>query len=293
MRKGTRGVFLALLAAGAAFGGQHLRRQAESTAEGWTEKDGRRIAHTVNRRFTFARAYPERTKAVDLLLEETFDVRTDSGAEGEKGTVTVEAFPAGANSGKPMWKIRADGSRGEAEENLYRVSKPGCCGARDLFTYFGLLNGRELFTADEAILKLEVPNTAVRRYAAYRDHMAVDGIPAGSRLKNVIGSLQWGSDREASSAILLTSASDAESDRFAVKKLRFVVNGKESDEDHMDLWSADGSSDPGKVGGFTIRVHAYTEPDVLIEIPVEGDRLVVEKAMLAPGVSVHAVAASR
>jgi hypothetical protein len=293
MRISTRGVLLALLAAGAALGGRHLRRQAESTAESWTEKDGRFLRHTVNRRFTFATAYPERTRAERLLLEETFDRLLDSGAEGEKSSVAVVAFKAQSPDAAPLWKIKVEGGSGEPQGNLYRVTNPGCCGAQDLSTYFSLLNGRELFSADSPILQLEVPNTGVHRYAAYRDLMSADGIPDVGKEKGIIGVLQFGSDREPAARVLVTAAKDFQNENSAAKKSAFVHEGKEVEEPEFDLWSADGSNDPKKIGGFSIRIHDFMEPDFLLEIPVEGDRLVIEKARTAPGVSVRPAATSR
>ena len=293
MRNSTWNVFLALLAAGTAFGAQHLRRQAESTAESWTGKDGRFLRHTVNRRFTFATAYPERTREERLLLEETFDRLLDSGAEGEKSTVTVEARKAESADANPLWRIRSAGGSGEPEGNLYRVTNPGCCGAQDLSTYFSLLNGRELFSADSPILQLEVPNTGVHRYAAYRDLMSAGGVLEFGKEKGVIGVLQFGSDREPGAKVLVTAEKDFENDNYTAKKSAFVHEGKEVEQPQFDLWSADGSSDPKKIGGFSIRIHDYMEPDFLLEIPVEGDRLVIEKARTAPGVSLHPLPASR
>jgi len=53
-----------------------------------------------------------------------------------------------------------------------------------------------------------------------------------------------------------------------VKRLAIVSAGKEVEEERFDLWSADKSADPGKIGGFAILAHAFAEPDLLFEIPV-------------------------
>jgi len=270
---------------GAALPAPKIRREAASSAETWKEKDGRRITHTVNRRFTFATTSPERFRKVDLLLAETFDRTLDSGAEGEKSKVTVEATRAGDASGKPFWKIASEGSSGEpTEENLYRVTRPGCCGAQDLSVYFSLINGKELFASDAPILKLEAPNTSFRRFVAYHDRMAASPIPEASNHKGVVGVIEYGNDREGASRLYVLADKPEPPENFAAKKLSIVANGKEAEQDRFDVWAADKSPDTAKIGGFSIRVRAYSDPEVLFEIPVEGDRLVPEKAKPAKGI---------
>jgi hypothetical protein len=263
------------------------RREATSFAESWTTKDGRRITHTVNRRFTFARAWRDRTTGVDLLLAETSDRRLDSGAEGEKSTVSVEAF-RGSGSGGTLWSLHAEGSAGEArDDGLYRVTRPGCCGAQDLSTFFSLLDGKELFTSAAPIVSIDAPNSVFRRFAAYHDLMAAAPVPGGERDRRVVGRLQYGSDRARAESVLVVAPIAEPDESWAAKKVSVVIDGRESEGDRVDLWSADKAADAAKIGGFTIRVTAYTTPELLVEIPVEGDRLVPEKATLGKGVSLR------
>ena len=262
-----------------------VRREAVSSAETWKESGGRRITHTVNRRFTFAAVYPERYKKVELLLSETFDRRMDSGAEGEKSRVMVEGSAAGDPSGKPLWKIETDGSSGEAtDQNVYRVNRPGCCGAQDLGIYFSLVNGKELILSDAPILTMEVPNSSLRRFVGYQDTMAASPIPGEKTRKGVVGMLQYGSDREPAERLFVVADNPEPPEDFAAKKLSIVVNGKEAEDSRFDVWAADKSSDPSKIGGFSVRVRDFSNRDLLFEIPVEADRLVPEKAKVAKGV---------
>ena len=260
-----------------------LRREATSSAETWRTADGRRMTRTVNRRFTFATVRRERTGSEVILLAETFDRRLDSGAEGEKSAVEVAADTAG---GRRLWTIRTEGASGEPrEDNLYRVTRPGCCGAQDLSIFFSLLDGRELFSADSAIRAVEVPNTELRRFAAYHDLMAASPVPGAGKDPHVVGALFWGSDRAPAERVLVLSSAERPDERFAVKSVALVSGGGEIAEDPFTLWSADKSADPGRIGGFSIRVRAFTEPDdLLLDVPVEGDRIAVEKATLGKGI---------
>jgi len=262
-----------------------LHREASSSAESWKTKDGRRMTHTVNRRFTFAEVHPERYGADALLLEETFDRLLDSGAEGEKSSVEVSATTL---AGKRAWAFRSAGAAGEArEDNLYRVDRPGCCGARDLSVFFSLLDGKELFDSDTPILAIDVPNSSLRRFAGYHDMMAASPSAESEKNARVIGVLSYGSDRARARRVLVISAAPKSDENGAVKKLAIVFAGKEVEEDRFDLWSADKISDPGKIGGFAIRARAFTEPDLLFEVPVEGDRLAIEKAVLGKGITLE------
>ena len=240
------------------------------------------MEHTVNRRFTFARTHPERFGGKDVLLEETFDRLLDSGAEGEKSSVAVAAFSL---AGKPLWTIQTSGASGEArEDNLYRIVRPGCCGAQDLSAYFSLLDGRELFTADVPIVRIDVPNSKLRRFVAYHDLMAATPVKESKKNGRIVGALSYGSDRESARRLLVVASEDKPDEKFAAKRVSLVSAGKEIDDDRFDLWSADKSEDPGKIGGFSIRVRAFTDPEVLFEVPVEEDRIVIEKATLGKGI---------
>jgi len=243
------------------------------------------MTHTVNRRFTFAEVHPERYGANTLLLEETFDRLLDSGAEGEKSSVEVSATSL---AGRRAWTFRASGAAGEArEDNLYRVDRPGCCGARDLSLYFSLLDGKELFDSDTPILAIDVPNSSLRRFAGYHDMMAASPSPESEKNPREIGALSYGSDRAPARRVRVLSAEPKSDENGAVKKLAIVFAGREIEDDRFDLWSADKSVDPGKIGGFAIRARAFTEPDLLFEVPVEGDRLAIEKATLGKGITLE------
>ncbi|HET7453195.1 MAG TPA: hypothetical protein VFL12_10665 [Thermoanaerobaculia bacterium] len=263
-----------------------LAREASSSAETWTTADGRRITHTVNRRFSFVTTHRDRTGGEVILLGETFDRRLDSGAEGEKSSVEVEAS---ATSGKRLWTLRTEGGSGEArDDNVYRITRPGCCGAQNLSLFFSLLDGRALFSADSEVRAVEVPNTAVRRFAGYHDLMAASPVPGAGKDVHVVGALFWGSDRAPAERLLVISSAADPNESYAAKSLALVSAGKDVAEDPFVLWSADKSTDPGRIGGFSIRVRAFTEPDdLLFEVPVEADRLALEKATLGKGITLR------
>ena len=255
-------------------------REATSRAE-WTGRTRR----TVNRRFTFSAIHPEAKGSKTLLLDETFDRGFDSQAEGETSTTEVEAFALQGDAKTPLWKIRTRGSDGAPDGELYRITRMGCCGSQNLDLYFSLLDGRELFSSDGPILRLEVPNTAVRRYVGYHSLMAASPVPEAAGRKDVVGVLTYGGDRAPAARFLVIVKGRPAKDDDARKGL-FFIRGDESVEGPVfELWSADGKSDRAAIGGFAIRVTDFAKDDFLVEIPVAGDRLDVARAKTAPGIS--------
>jgi hypothetical protein len=122
---------------------------------------------------------------------------------------------------------------------------------------------------------------------AYHDLVAAAPIPGGEKDRRVVGRLQYGSDRAPAESVLVVAPVAEPDENWAGRKLSVVVAGKESEEGRVDLWSADRAVDPARIGGFAIRVRTYSTPDLLVEIPVEGDRMAVEKATLGKGVSLR------
>jgi hypothetical protein len=257
-------------------------REAASRAE-WSA----RTRHVVNRRFTFAEFHPRAKGSLTLLLAETFDRSFDTQAEGEKSSTTVEAFAIPGDAKLPVWRFQTEGAEGAPDGELYRVTHPGCCGAQNLDVFFSLHDGHELFASDGPILKLEVPNTAERRYVGYHSLMAATPIPEAGARKGVIGVLTYGSDRAPAARLLVVGSNVAAPDDYARKGLAFVRNGKPVDEPILELWSAGKANGRAAIGGFSIRVTDYAKNDFLLEIPVAGDRFDTARVKTAPGVSVR------
>lgn len=100
---------------------------------------------TRNKRFTVVDFLTDHgTHREALVLRESFFMDREDGVEGPPNTtVTVEAM-----SGKNMrWTIHEPGERGDAvTDNLYMVSKFGCCDTPPIYTYFSLADGRKIRT---------------------------------------------------------------------------------------------------------------------------------------------------
>jgi len=84
-------------------------------------------------------------KSQTLVLRESFVADRNRGAEGPpNATVTVE----GIRDAKVQWTFQEPGQRGDAvTDNLYMVTKFGCCDAPSVYTYFSLADGRKVRTS--------------------------------------------------------------------------------------------------------------------------------------------------
>lgn len=106
---------------------------------------------TRNKRFTVVDLLKDHGTHIEtLVLRESFFMDREDGVEGPPvATITVEAM-----SGKNVkWTIHEPGQRGDAlTDNLYRVSKFGCCDTPPIHTYFSLADGRKVRTNNYAEL---------------------------------------------------------------------------------------------------------------------------------------------
>jgi hypothetical protein len=98
----------------------------------------------LNKRFTVVELLLKRGSE-DLVLRETFYTDLVFGVEGPpNATVTVEAMD-GTNV---RWTVREPGQRGEpVTDDVYQVTKLGCCDAPPTYTYFSLKDGAKLRTS--------------------------------------------------------------------------------------------------------------------------------------------------
>jgi hypothetical protein len=76
-------------------------------------------------------------------LRESFVIDRQDGIEGDKSMLRVEAL-----DGKRIkWSFEEAGERGQALDQVYEVTKLGCCDAPNTYTYFSLRDGKKLRTS--------------------------------------------------------------------------------------------------------------------------------------------------
>jgi hypothetical protein len=98
---------------------------------------------TRNKRFSIVDVWSKNGSAVEaVVLRETFFADRQEGIEGAKSTAKVEAL-----DGKVVrWSFEEAGDRGQVMNQMYEVTKFGCCDSPNTYTYFSLRDGKKLRT---------------------------------------------------------------------------------------------------------------------------------------------------
>jgi hypothetical protein len=98
---------------------------------------------TRNKRFTIVDLWSKGGSAVKaLVLRESFVMDRQDGIEGANSTVIVEALDGAA----VLWSFEEAGESGRVRNQVYEVTKSGCCDAPNTYTYFSLRDGNKLRT---------------------------------------------------------------------------------------------------------------------------------------------------
>jgi len=96
---------------------------------------------TRNKRFSIVDLFSKHGSAREaLVLRESFLMDRQDGIEGANSVVKVEAL-----DGKVVrWSFEESGERGEVMDQVFEVTKLGCCAAPPTYTYFSLRDGKKL-----------------------------------------------------------------------------------------------------------------------------------------------------
>lgn len=98
---------------------------------------------TRNKQFSIIDLWSKHGTALEeLVLRESFLADRQDGIEGDKSTVTVEAL----NGKVVRWSFEEAGERGQVLDQIYEVTKLGCCDAPPTYSYFSLRDGKKLRT---------------------------------------------------------------------------------------------------------------------------------------------------
>jgi len=253
-------------------------RSATSSITTYTDKDLGVVAEIVNRRFSFASFYVDNVSSEEnhrtLLLEEEFKVKKSLSAEGQLGTVTVQAWMGhGPAASEKAWSLTQDGDEGAVLDRFYRVEKYGCCGSEKTGVYFNLSAGRKIFTSTSELFRIEVPNTSnsLTRYVGFDSEMA-SLPPNGSEQRgDVIGLIQYGSEDRIVDAIEVRRVTKSDED-YGTPTIEGLYRLKRVGQSQipLELWGADKKNDPSSLSAFSM-VFSYDKLNTII-IPVVNDK---------------------
>src|SRR5260221_7289925 len=286
---------LGLLATGPAAAGT-LSLPAESTAE--IGLDGETlVSHLVNRGFAVERPYDHATgRFVPLLLRQQVDVVRRSDAEAASvAAIEVAAWNLGADSdAPPLWTLAGDGEAAQSwGEQFLVITKLGCCGARDVYSGYSLLNGRRLFSATGNRLpgdwaRLEVPNSrGLLRWAFLHAAYSADADAIFAGHPGAVAMVSYVSETEPQRRLLFTAVEPGQVDRFMGwdSMIGFSVGDHGQPEQQVELWLADGRQDRAAIGGISLSIR-FTE-SLIATVPIENDTLDLPHATLPEGLTVQ------
>lgn len=96
---------------------------------------------TRNQRFFLSPVWDQHNQSgAVLVLRETVTTSWEPGVEGARSMVKLESL----GNGSANWSLEEPGDKAQVINELYQVTKFGCCGSPSTYTYFSLLNGRKL-----------------------------------------------------------------------------------------------------------------------------------------------------
>lgn len=232
-----------------------------------------------------------------LLLAQSVAVtrRTDmDGSQNPK--IRVDASDIGADGALTRaWKIEAVAEEGGIAYlgvfgEAYRTTLFGCCGSLNADTYYSLVNGQKMVTANGDLALLEVPNSrGLVRLAGVETPWSATQDPMFLEQRDLLGIITYAShDGTIERVALRIGGDDFESMADSLMSLPELVwvplDGSEATGD-LTLWSLDGEQDPANLTGVSLRV-TYT-PEAWVEIPLVADRLDLAAAQLAPNLSLE------
>ena len=209
--------------------------------------------------------------------------------------LTVHAYPqcmraavrgaAGADLtilGVSVLTSMSDADVAEAGAPFYKTTKYGCCASVSTYTWYNLFTGQKVFTGTNNLVKISVPNTggdALDRYVTFHSNMAATQSAEMKRLKDVLGVLEYGTNKRVTHRIILHAA---DSDTFDLgppevgvthqKETRFATNDQDQE---VALWAYDGKKGTTSLSDFTVTLKW---DDKQITIPFKNDAPMLSEA---------------
>ncbi|MGH9822008.1 MAG: hypothetical protein ACREDR_01945 [Blastocatellia bacterium] len=272
-------------------GKKGIERSATSTITTRLDKEHGIVADITNRRFTFNEFFVDNVSSDEnrrtLLLLEEFKSEKSFSAEGQLGTVRVQAWlGTDPSPTKKIWTFTQDGDEGVAMERFYKVIKHGCCGAEDTSVYYNLSAGQKVFTSSAPdLFKIEVPNTSnsLTRYVGYSSAMASIAPPESSEPRVVIGAIEYGSEDKVIDRVLVRRTVKGDAD-FGTPPIEALYRRKRVKNEALELWGANNKNDPSSLSSFDMVFSFETAGS--ITIPVVNDRFDLAHAISSKGFAI-------
>ena len=238
--------------------------EAVSSFSTWYDSSGAcRVRRIVDQEFSQYDGY--------VLLEST-DVTICQTAEGSQSTVSVQRWQDDSVGLAPRYRFEANGERGRQMDAIYEIHQSMSGGGDDVYTYFSMENGGEVFHSNVPAIRLDLNRSPWRRYLALTP-----------------GLIQYG-DGTLPSARVGIDGMKGNVDEYCVTRFGFVQPGKSGLADSLVVTSNVDPRGPMAVPEFTVRAElsgCYSDEDTSdywLEIPIVNDRLEISKARMSEGI---------
>jgi hypothetical protein len=260
-----------------------ISHEARSQVRLYRDAAGCESVQTVSRQFRVVTVTDRTGGPRRLVLEESYDVRHCLTSESVSSEAVVTAWNPDDPASEPLYRITGRGVTGAPVGTLYRMVSRSCCGSRALSTYYSLLSGRVLFSASGPALRLDDPSTGEHRFLAFHDTYSAHAPPEAARDSALIGVLQVGTDREAAARVAITSTRPGP---FAAAEFAFTRRGRPLADSVLTVGPAGARDQLG------VRIRLTTPApghEVVLDLPLHGLGVAVERARLPKGISLRPV----
>jgi hypothetical protein len=238
--------------------------RAESSAYVIEAKDAWTFV-TENRSFRFREVLGDKgTYEALLLLEETYHNERTDGIEGVQGSATVKAWNLKAGGQRELrWTLQARGNEGDVLDRLLRLTEWGCCDVPVVYSYYSILNGKKLYVSNSDVLRVWYGGGPLNeRFIAF-------GYSVLNK-ESQYPQLQYGTDKNVLQRFSVVSSAEY----YEGPQMFVSANTKLESSLLLDSPSA---------FSILLKYPGGTE----LRIPVEGDAIHPEKAILPKGYSLR------
>ena len=256
-----------------------ISHEARSQVRIYRDAAGCESVQTVNRQFRVVTVMTD-SGPRHRVLEEAYDIRHCLTREGISSEAQITVWRPDSSVVQPEFRIVGRGVEGTPIGNLYRMVSHGCCGSRDLATYFSLITGKTLFTSSVPPRAIELSPSKLVRYFGFHDSYSATS-PVESRADSaIVGVLEYGNDRAPAKRILVTGLAP---DGLAAATLVLTRDGQPVEDSSIVLMGSEFS-------GIGVRVELVSPSSnrtEWLEIPVENDLLRIDRARTSPGIKLR------
>jgi hypothetical protein len=256
-----------------------LAKTATSFITHKRDRYGNPVISITNRRFSYREFYPKYDgQSYWITLLEEFRGERTPGVEGRKSTIRVEGWEDSTPQ-KKLWTIRSEGDVGEPYDNFYRITKYGCCANITTQVWFNLATGHKVFTSTEGLMEVSVLGEAeLGRYVAYHDIAAILQPEEFKEMKDLIGVIQYGSEKKTQKRLLVRARSHPGQPRIGILYEGKLHQIKDSNAG-VRLRNIEGKNNLSALSDFSIELS--WENGFKISIPVKNDELELGKAKVS------------